>query len=482
MTDNKVAKNYFFNASYQILALIVPLITTPYISRVLQANGIGIYSYTYSIVSYFTLCAVLGTATYGNRIFGILQDKIVERTQRFWDVLSLRIITSLIALGVYWIYIFLFAENKWIAGIQSIYIVAVMFDISWYFQGLEEFKKIAVRNYIFKLVNIIYTFSFVKKPDDLWIYVFGLAFLTLLGNISIWIYLPKYIVKIKKYRPKPFHDIKEIVQLFIPSAAIQIYAMLDKSMLGWFTSTSVENGYYEQSEKIVKMCLMLITSLSTVMIPGISKAYAEKRKEDLLNGIYNSYNFVWFLSVPLMFGVIGVAPILTPVFFGNGFDKVEILLPIFSILFVVMGINSTTGSQYYIPTGQQKTYTYSVIIGGAVNIVLNLMLIPRLFSIGAAISSVVGEIAIMIIELMYIQKSKQFEVKKIFLLSIEYMMSGLMMFIYIFIMRNLLPCSAMSLAFLIISAAIMYFAVLAIQREKIVLEVLNLIGKKGRGL
>lgn len=480
MANKSVVKNYIFNASYQVLALIVPLITTPYISRVLQADGIGVYSYTYSIVSYFTLCAVLGTATYGNRIFGILQDNLEERTKRFWDIFLLRVITSSIALAIYMVYAVVIAADKWIAVIQSIYIVAVMFDIAWYFQGLEEFKKIAIRNYIMKIINIIYIFAVVKISQDLWKYVLGLAFFTLVGNLSIWIYLPKYVMHLNKYRPNPFYDIRTIFQLFIPSVATQVYAMLDKSMIGWFSSTSFENGYYEQSEKIVKMCLMLVTSLSTVMIPRISKAFAEKRREDFLEGIYGSYNFVWFLSVPLMFGLIGISPVLVPVFFGEGYEKVEILLPIFSVLFIVMGLNSTTGSQYFITTGQQKVYTKSVILGGVMNFGLNLLLIPKFYSIGASIGSIAGEVVITVIELLYIYNNKQFDVLKVFKISGKYLVAGVSMLIYLLVIRRYLDLSVRSLAITIPSAAILYFVILLIQKEKFVMQGLSIIKSKMR--
>lgn len=480
MAKRSVAKNYIFNASYQLMTLIVPLITTPYISRVLQADGIGVYSYTFSIVSYFTLCAALGTATYGNKIFGILQDKPKERTQKFWDLFLLRVIVSSIALMIYLIYAFAIAANKWIAVIQGIYILAMMFDISWYFQGLEEFKKIVIRNYIMKIINIACIFIFVKSASDLWKYIFGLAFLTLAGNLSIWVYLPEYTVKIKKYIPHPFHDINTIAQLFIPSVAIQIYAMLDKSMLGWFTSTSYENGYYEQSGKIVKMCLMLIMSLTTVMIPRISKAFAENRRDDLLESIYASYNFIWFLSIPLMFGIIGITPLFVPVFFGPGYKKVEILLPIFSLMFITLGLNSTTGSQYFITTGQQKIYTRKIVIGGVVNVILNLLLIPRLYSIGAAIGSVIGEIVIIMTELMFIHKNRQFDVRKVFKLSYKYLIAGIPMLVYLLVIGSMLNPTVKNLVIAVFSSALLYFVILLIQREKFVVMGMTIVKNKIR--
>lgn len=476
--EKKVFKNYLFNASYQLLALIVPLVTTPYISRVLGASGIGVNSYTYSIVSYFILCATLGTATYGNRIFGILQDNVEERSRRFWDIFLLRVILSSISLSLYLIYVCFSAENKIIALIQGIYILGAMFDISWFFQGLEEFKKIAIRNYFIKIINVVCIFVFVKQSEDLWKYIFMLAFLTFIGNLSIWIYIPKYIIKINKYKSNPFKDFKAIIQLFIPTVAVQIYAILDKSMIGWFTKSSFENGYYEQSEKIVKMCLMLITSLSTVMIPRISKAFIEKRKQDVLEEIYKSYKFVWFLSVPLMLGLIGIAPIFVPIFFGEGFEKVNILLPIFSLLFITMGLNSTTGNQYLITTAQQNVYTKCIIGGGIVNIVLNIFLIPLYQSIGSAIASVAGELSITVLTMIYISRHNQFSIKKIFKLSKKYALAGIIMFIVISLLRICMEETAFSLLILIIIGIIIYFSTLLIIKEDFLISGISIFKRK----
>lgn len=478
MSKKSLTKNYIFNASYQLLVLIVPLITTPYISRVLKASGIGIYSYTYSIVSYFTLFSILGTATYGNRLFGIIHDDIENCTKRFWDIFLLRVITSSVSLILYLIYTYFVAENKFIASIQCIYILAVMFDITWYFQGLEEFKKIAIRNYCIKLINIIYIFIVVKEASDLWKYVFGLAFFTFIGNISIWIYLPKYIVKLNKYRPRPFCDFKVILQLFIPSLAIQIYAMLDKSMIGWLTGIPDENGYYEQSEKIVKMCLMLITSLSTVMIPRISKAFSENKKDEFLNGIYKSYNFVWFLSIPLMFGLIGISSLLVPVFFGQGYEKVNLLLPVFSVLFVFMGLNTTTGSQYFITSGQQNIYTKIILIGGILNIALNFILIPKYYSLGAAIASVTGELLIVILGLFYIAKNKQFNISYVLKLSKKYIISGIIMFFYVILIKKFLAETFLNLFIVIFSSSILYLIALYLQKEYFVNEGISIVKRK----
>lgn len=485
MKGSKVFKNYLFNAGYQLLAIIVPLVTTPYISRVLNADGIGIYSFTFSIVSYFTLCSALGTVSYANKQIGILQDDPVLRTQKFFDVFSLRLITTSAALVIYLCYALFFAEHKTIALIQSFYILGVMFDTSWFFQGMEDFKRIALRNYFFKFLNVAFIFIFVKDKDDLWKYVFGLALLTFIGNASLIPSLRKYLVRIKGYKIKPFCDFKVIVQLFIPALAVQIYAMLDKSMIGWITHDNAQNGYYEQSEKIIKMCLMLITALITVTMPRISKLFAEGNKKEAEATLYKSAGFVWFFGVPLTLGVIGIAKTLVPVFFGNGWEPVINMLYVMSLLFITMGLNQTMGTLYFIATGKQNIYTAAIITGGIFNIIFNAILIPHLGALGAGAASVLGEIVIFMFESVYIAKHKSFSLRPVFKASIKYLIAGAIMLAALIFAGLNLPKNAAVLAGMIIAGAAIYFAALLIMKDKFIFEIAEIvkakfhIGKRG---
>lgn len=478
MYGKNIAKNYIFNTSYQLLAIIVPLITTPYISRVLKADGIGVYSYTYSIVCYFTLFAILGSATFGNKQIGILQDDPEERTKEFLDIFLLRLTTSSVALFLYLLYVIFVSSNKIIALIQSFYILGVMFDISWFFQGMEDFRQIAIRNYVFKIINVIAIFAFIHDGNDLWKYVLSLAMLTWIGNMSVWPFLPKYLVKIKEYKPHPFKDIEIILQLFVPAAASQLYAVIDKTMIGAITATSAQNGYYEQSEKIVKMCLMLVIALPTVLLPKVSKAYAENNIEVAKDYLYKAYSFVWFLGTPLMFGVAATASVLVPVFFGEGYEPVIYLLPIMSFLFIAMGMNQTSGTQFFIASGRQNEYTERIITGGILNICLNAILIPKLGAIGAAIASVVGEISIMIMEFRYIGINKHLSVGKVFANCKKYIIAGAIMFFCLRLIISNSSINAQTLGFSISVGAILYFVVLLIEKEPFVMYGLNSLVKK----
>lgn len=282
MQKKSIAVNYILNTTYQILILIVPLITTPYISRVLGAEGIGVYSYTYSVVSYFLIVAAMGTTTYGQRTIAYYQDDKYKRSCKFFEILLFRALTTgVCSIGYIWYLCSPYCQYNKVATIQIIYLIAIAFDISWLFQGLEDFKRIVLRNTIAKIFNVVLILTVVKQAGDVDKYTFILAGMTFVANISVWPYVPKIIQKVKLSDVKPLKNTREIFLLFIPTIAIQVNAVLDKTMIGGFAISAAENGYYEQTEKIVRMALAVVTSLGTVMIPRIAKLFHDKKTEQM---------------------------------------------------------------------------------------------------------------------------------------------------------------------------------------------------------
>ena len=282
--NKSIKLNYIYNVSYQILTLITPLITAPYLSRVLKADGIGAYSYTYSLVSYFIMFAALGTVNYGNREISYLQEDRAKRTKTFWEIELLSVISVIVCLCAYMVFTLAFPHpplKKHLLLIEAVYLISVASDISWLFQGLEEFGKIVGRNVIFKIINIAFIFIAVRSESDLLIYVAGVCLLELFANISIWFYLPQYVDRPKLKELKPFSHLRATLTLFVPTIATTIYTALDKTMLNNITGSMTENGYYEQANKISKMVLMLVTSLGTVMLPRIGIAFSENKKDEV---------------------------------------------------------------------------------------------------------------------------------------------------------------------------------------------------------
>ena len=472
MKKKSLKKNYIYNVCYQVLLLIIPFITTPYLSRVLGADGVGLNSYATAMVSYFTLFASLGTGTYGQRAISYVQNDKEARSRVFFETFLFRLIMVVITLIFYGICLFIIKDNLIIYLILALNIVNIAFDITWFFQGLEEFQKTVVRNAIIRILNIIFIFVFIKDSNDLVIYVAGTVILSFLGSISLWTYLPKFVCKVNKLNP--FRNFKTIIKLFIPTIAIQIYTIVDKTMLGSFTNNYLENGYYEQAEKVYRICLTLVTALGTVMVPRIGKTFKEGDIDKVNEYMYNSYNFIWFLAIPITFGLFAVSDIFVPVFFGAGYEKVNILLPLLSVLVVVIGLSCVNGVQYFIPIGKENIYTLTVVVGAIVNVILNIVLIPKYFSIGASIASVVAETCVTLVGFIYIYKKKLLSIKKILLMSIKYFVSGLVMLLCLIVIKDyVVGVSILNLLLLVFMGAVIYVIMLFILRDSFFLNLVN---------
>lgn len=477
MERKSIKKNYLFNLCYQVLLIITPLITAPYIARVLEADGVGVISYVSSVATYFTLFATMGITTYGQREISYVQDIKNLRSNTFWNI---KVFQSFTAIIIFVIYIFfaILQENPYIYIIFSLNILSVVVDVSWFFQGLEEFGKTILVNIVFKLSGIIYIFLFVRTKDDLLVYAFGLSFFTFLGNISLWKYLPRYIEKIDRKNIHPFKDVKMVLSFFLPTIAIEIYTVLDKIMIGVITKDAFENGYYEQAIRISKLTLSIVTALGVVMIPRIGYHFKRKDYEEVKKLIYRGYQFVWFIGIPICLGLIVVAKNFIPWFLGDGYDKVVSLIGILSFLIITIGISNVTGMQYMIPTGKQKTFTYTVIIGACVNFILNLILIPKFQSTGASIASVVAEMSITIIQLVTVRK--EISIWEVVKLGRNYCLAGLIMAHVVECMGRGLTPNLVHTIMLISCGSVVYISILFILHDKFLISNIKLILKRNQ--
>ncbi len=472
MTDKSIRKNYIYNLTYQILLLITPLITTPYLARVLEADGIGTFSFIDSIVVYFSSFASLGIGTFGQREVAYFRDNIKERSRIFWELKALSVINITIVTAIYLIFVYFYAEDN-----IALYLIMVLrltggiFDASWFFAGMEEFRKIVVRNIIVKILDIAFIFLFIKQKTDLALHVFGVYFFIILGSVSLLGYLPAYIDKPDIKSLRPYRNIKTIWSMFIPTIAILIYTTLDRIMLGIFTQGALENGYYEQCMRITRITLMFVTSLGSVMIPRIGYLFGRNEHDRIELYMYRSYRFVLFLAVPSFLGLCAVSGNLVPWFFGAGYDKVSGLLKISGMLFIAIGISNVTGIQYLIPTSRQNIYTLTVLAGAVLNFTLNIFLIRFFMSYGALTASVIAESFIAALQLYILRGELSF--RKIISSGKNYYISGLIMFgVLEMINKNLLP-SAVNTLILIITGSAIYSVMLIVLRDEFFIDSLH---------
>lgn len=475
-----IKKNYIYNVAYQVLNLLAPLVTTPYISRVLGVEGVGEYSYTSSVVTYFITLAILGSTPYAQREVSYLREDKEKYSILFWEIVVFRGITVLISCLLFSIVIILSEpEIRIIYMIQGLNIVAVAFDISWFFQGLEEFKKIVIRNVFIKILNILLIFILIKQETDIWKYVLIIAGLTVVGNIVIWGGIKRYINKVSIKSINIKQHLIGILQLFLPTIAVSIYRALDKTMIGLVTTTTTENGYYEQADKIIQMCIVVTTSLSTVMAPRIALTLSKKDNAMLKKYMYKTFDFLLLISLPMAMGIIVVSDMIIPWFFGSGYEKAGLIIKIFSPLMVVVTFSNAIGMQYLIQARKQKIYTISICTGAIVNFIINLVLIPRLYSIGAAVASVVAESAILIVQMWYVCNKKQIlDIKGIFSKFPIYMGMSTVMFVILMIIKRFMAPNLVSSFCIVIIGISIYTYGLWIVKDEWILKIVIMLSQK----
>lgn len=402
--DNpSLKKNFMYSTLYQILILIVPIITTPYISRILGAEGIGIYSYTSSIMAVFVLFASLGIQSYGAREIAQNREDKEKTSKIFWEILSLNSLTFLVCF-ILLIIIILNKEYKWYFFALTPVLIATPLDISWFYNGYEKVKYVVIRNTICKVLGVVLLFLFVKSKEDLLIYFLINSGSTLLGTLSMWTYLPRMLVKVNIHSISIKKHFKETLVYFIPTIATSVYTILDKTLIGIITKDSYENGFYEQATKIINIIkIFVFSALNSVMSVRISYLFAKNKIDEIHNFIQKSLDIILFLGYGAVFGIIGIAENFIPVFLGDGYGPVVQLLYCMSPLILIVGVSNCLGSQYYTPSGRRKFSVKIIIFGAVVNFILNIIMIPILDAIGATLASICAELLITILYLKHCQ-------------------------------------------------------------------------------
>ena len=397
-TQPSLKKNIAISTLYQILIIILPLITAPYIARVLGPDQSGVYDYTNSIMTYFAMFAALGTASYGVREIARVRDDAAMRSKLFWEIELMTVMTSTVCIIAWFIFIAITPQYKVIYLVLTMGLLSTMFDISWFFAGMEQFKYTVTKNAACKLIGVILMFLFVKKEEDLLLYIIIMISSTMIGNLSMWLYVPRFVEKVD-FRTLTFRKhFHETLIYFVPTVATSIYTVLDRTLIGVITKNKAENGFYHYAMQIVNMMKALtFSSLNMVLGSRLSFLFAEKKYDEIKEKIADSTNYILFMGYGICFGVIGVAKRFVPVFLGPGYDRVATMLILMSPIVIIIGISNCLGSQYYTPAGYRKLSAKYIIIGAVVNLLLNLLLIPKYWGYGAITASLIAESVITIL-------------------------------------------------------------------------------------
>jgi len=428
MSNNKIKKNYVYNLIYRIVMIAAPLITSPYISRVLGPEKIGEYSYIYSIAHVFLIIAMLGVSDYGNREIAKVKDDENKKNTVFCEIFYFQLILGIIMSLSYLGYIFTFCDDKILGLTQLLLVVSTLFDLTWLMFGLEQFLVTTIRSVIVKIISVVCIIVFVKSQSDLMIYALIMSASVLISQISIWPIIHKYI-KFKRVSFKGIlRHLKPNLVLFLPVIANNLLAYFDKIMIGSMC-TKEELGCYDNAEKLLSIPNSFITALGTVMLPRISNAYAKGETEKIEQYTYLSIIFMVFASCALAFGLCSVSKEFVPIFFGDGYDLVITLIICLFPYIIFVCWSNVLKTQIFLPRGQDKFLVLSLIIGAIINLILNSILIPFYGAIGASIATTIAELSIAVLGTIFARK--MFKYRKYILQSIPFILFGVVMLLAI---------------------------------------------------
>ena len=420
--------------------------------------------------------AAMGTLIYGQRQIAACRSDMKKASKEFWEIELLSVITTTACFFVWCIVIALSDQYKVYYIVLSMTLLSTAFDITWFFMGMENIGLVVLRNTVIRLTGIGILFIFVKEKTDLLLYIALTAATGLLGNISMWLSLKKYLVRVPVRELKIRHHLKETLIYFIPTVAMSIYTVLDKIMIGLITNNTYENGYYEQATKIINMAKMPLHSFNTVISSRMSFLFTSGKLDEMRSRLRDGLDFSATFGIAISFGILAIARTLVPVFFGPGYEEVVSILYIAAPLVLVTCISNLIGHQYLIPSGQRARSSKAVIAGAVCNLVLNSFFIPLLGAMGAMIASVAAQL---LITVLYIRMSEKYVTLRMVLISIgKRCVAGLIMLAVGLLIGARFVKTLPVLLIQIVVCAVVYIAILLAMKDDYIIRLLGQIMKK----
>lgn len=472
--------NFIMNAILAMSSFIFPLISFPYVSRVLLPIGTGRISFATSLISYFQMFAQLGIPTYGIRVCAKARDNRIELTRTAHELLIINLVMSIFSyliLAVALIFVPRLREDRILYIIISMTIFLSAIGMEWLYKALEEYSYITFRSIVFKIIAIIAMFILIRKQEDYVIYGGITIFASSASNILNFINVHKYI----EMKPVGNYNLKRHLQpilvFFAMACATTIYTNLDTVMLGFMT-TNVDVGYYNAAIKIKTILVSVVTSLGTVLLPRASYYIEQGYAEEFRKISKKALNFVILLSFPLVIYFVLFAK--EGIYFLSGSAYAGAVFPMQLIMptLILIGITNILGIQILIPQGREKIVLYSEIVGAIIDLIINWLLIPKLASAGAAIGTLIAEFSVLVVQYLALKK----DINDMFI-SIHYLR------IIIAVVIACIPAVFIKIlaignfATLMISAIVffcIYGVVLILTKESLVIELLSQVLNKIR--
>ncbi len=384
--------NFIFQFVYQTLILAIPLVVSPYLTRIIGDSGLGTYSYVNSIAYYFVVFANLGIAKHGQRVIAQSSNDPSSLRKSFWSLYTVHFFFSFLSIVIYFfIFGFFVDKDKNIYLVQGLYVASALFDITWLFYGLENFKTVVIKNAILKVIECTLIFLFIKKQSDLLLYTLISCGFLFLGH---FIMVPQAFFQIKPVKFGWNDCKKHIKPLFIFSIsviAVSLYTIFDKTLLGLMT-TKENVAYYEYANKIISLPRAFVTIIGTVMFPRACKMAKEGNYEAQKNYLKISIIVVAFLGMSSLFGLLAISKQFSIFYYGDSFSTSGDVMMAMCAIPLIIGLGDIVRSQYLVPNHMDKEYTICIILNALINLILSISLIPFFGIYGAVIGTCTAEL------------------------------------------------------------------------------------------
>lgn len=472
----KTFSNIFFNTTYQIFLVIVPIITAPYLSRVLGPDNMGKYSFVETMITLFTTVGLIGLYDYGTREIAYVRDKSKrERSKIFFEITLIRLILLVVSLSIYWIYIS-HSPYRFYFICAMVWLIANFLDPTWFFNGMEEFKLITIKNFIIKITTIVLIFLMVKNQNDLYKYFFIIG----IGQvINIILLVPNLKKHIGFYKFRCFNiarHIKPTIKVFLPQIAALVYTQVDKVMIEALTPNIANVTFYDNAEKIVKVPLAVITSINLVLMPNNANLFINGKIEEVKQIINKTIQVVLLITLPMAFGLASIGFTLVPWYLGVEFTEAGYIIVWLVPIIIALALSGISANQYFIAINKTNYLTKSYIYAAILNVIVNYIFIPRIGCYGAALGTVVAETVSVGVQYYYM--SKDIKIIDSFKSVIKYIIASLIMCVVSVFIGCILGAKVTTTLLQIIVSVLIYCIFLILSKDRLVFDFISQLKNK----
>ena len=460
---NKLAKNYLYTGGYQILGILIMLVTTPYLTRVLGSGCLGIDSFVLSVVQICEVMGSLGTTIYGNREIAYVRGDRDRLCAVFWELLFLRLLLGGAVCSIYLLIAFR-SRYRVVFLIQLITLVSYYLDISWLYIGLEDVRPVTLYSAFAKITATILIFTLVRSPEHLLLYVAISAVSQAVITVLLLTGARGRIGRFRRGGIDLRRHLRPVIALFLPQAASSLYVLFDKTMLGLLASDVSRTSIYDKAEMIVKAPVVLAAALTTVLMPRIAHCHAQGRKEEIRKLVRHSLELMCMLFVPVSAGMAIVAGIFIPAYLGPGYVDSVRVVHILAPIILAIALSNVSGAQFLIGCNETKFLAASYFASALFNIAGNYFLIPRLDEAGASLTTLLAEW--MVVAIQFYAMRKLLGHLGILRILWKKVLAALLMSAVIIPAGRALGQSLPVMFFQILAGAVVYFAALILLRDE----------------